>query len=129
MSARPAIAFALGLVAAPAFAESGQEWLTRMGAALNNASYVGEFVSESAERTERLAITHRVRDGVVSERLVSLTGHGRELVRENDEVVVYLPDQKLCDHRASARSQRPDGSASSIRRQDGLLVQGGLGRP
>ncbi len=66
-----------------------------MGAALNNASYVGEFVSESAERTERLAITHRVRDGVVSERLVSLTGHGRELVRENDEVVVYLPDQKL----------------------------------
>jgi len=95
VSARPAIAFALGLAAAPALAESGQEWLTRMGAALNNASYVGEFVSESAERTERLAITHRVRDGVVSERLVSLTGHGRELVRENDEVVVYLPDQKL----------------------------------
>lgn len=95
MSARPAIAFALGLAAVPAFAENGEEWLTRMGAALNNASYIGEFVSESAGRTERLAITHRVRDGVVSERLVSLTGHGRELVRENDEVVVYLPDQKL----------------------------------
>ena len=76
-----------------------------MGAALNNASYVGEFVSESAERTERLAITHRVRDGVVSERLVSLTGHGRELVRENDEVVVYLPDQKLAIiERRSGRS-------------------------
>jgi len=105
VSARPAIAFALGLAAAPAFAESGQEWLTRMGAALNNASYVGEFVSESAERTERLAITHRVRDGVVSERLVSLSGHGRELVRENDEVVVYLPDQKLAIiERRSGRS-------------------------
>ena len=105
MSARPAIAFALGLAAAPAFAESGQEWLTQMGAALNNASYVGEFVSESAGRTERLAITHRVRDGVVSERLVSLSGHGRELVRENDEVVVYLPDQKLAIiERRSGRS-------------------------
>jgi len=105
VSARPAIAFALGLAAAPAFAESGQEWLTRMGAALNNASYVGEFVSESAERTERLAITHRVRDGVVSERLVSLSGHGRELVRENDDVVVYLPDQKLAIiERRSGRS-------------------------
>jgi len=79
----------------PAFAESGQEWLELMGDALNNSSYVGEFVSESAERTERLAITHRVQGGVVSERLVSLTGRGRELVRENDEVVVYLPDQKL----------------------------------
>jgi sigma-E factor negative regulatory protein RseB len=105
VSARPAIAFALGLAAAPAFAESGQEWLARMGAALNNASYVGEFVSESAGRTERLAITHRVRDGVVSERLVSLAGHGRELVRENDEVVVYLPDQKLAIiERRSGRS-------------------------
>ena len=95
MSLRAATTFLLGLAAAPAFAESGQEWLARMGAALNNSSYVGEFVCESAGRSERLAITHRVRDGVVSERLVSLSGNGRELVRENDEVVVYLPDQKL----------------------------------
>jgi sigma-E factor negative regulatory protein RseB len=105
VSRPPAIALALGLAAAPAFAESGEEWLARMGAALNNASYVGEFVSESAGRTERLAITHRMRDGVVSERLVSLTGHGRELVREDNEVVVYLPDQKLAIiERRSGRS-------------------------
>jgi len=95
VSLRAATAFLLGLAAAPALAESGQEWLARMGEALNNSSYVGEFVCESAGRSERLAITHRVRDGVVSERLVSLSGNGRELVRENDEVVVYLPDQKL----------------------------------
>jgi sigma-E factor negative regulatory protein RseB len=102
---RPALAFALGLAATPALAESGQEWLARMGAALNNSSYVGEFVSESAGRIERLAITHRVRDGVVFERLVSLTGAGRELVRENDEVIVYLPDQKLAIiERRSGRS-------------------------
>ena len=105
MTSRAAISIALGLAAAPALAESGQEWLARMGAALNNASYVGEFVSESAGRTERLTITHRVRDGVVSERLVSLSGNGRELVRENDEVVVYLPDQKLAIiERRSGRS-------------------------
>ncbi len=105
MSLRPAIALALGFAATPAFAESGQEWLDRMAAALNNASYIGEFVSESADRTEKLAITHRVRDGVVSERLVSLSGNGRELVRENDEVVVYLPDQRLAIiERRSGRS-------------------------
>jgi sigma-E factor negative regulatory protein RseB len=95
VSLRAATTFLLGLAAAPALAESGQEWLARMGEALNNSSYVGEFVCQSADRSERLAITHRVRDGVVSERLVSLSGNGRELVRENDEVVVYLPDQKL----------------------------------
>ncbi len=105
MTPRPAIALAFGLAATPAFAENGQEWLARMGAALSNASYLGEFVSESAGRTERFAITHRVLDGVVSERLVSLSGHGRELVRENDEVVVYLPDQKLAIiERRSGRS-------------------------
>jgi len=105
VSLRAGITLSLGLAALPAFAESGQEWLARMGAALNNSSYVGEFVSESAERSERLAITHRVRDGVVSERLVSLEGAGRELVRENDEVVVYLPDQKLAIiERRSGRS-------------------------
>jgi sigma-E factor negative regulatory protein RseB len=95
VSARRAVALALAFAAAPAFAEGGPEWLARMSTALNNASYVGEFVSESAGRSERLAITHRVRDGVVSERLVSLSGSGRELIRENDEVVVYLPDQRL----------------------------------
>ena len=105
MSPRQALALALGFAATPALAESGQEWLGRMAAALNNASYVGEFVSESADRSERLAITHRVRDGVVSERLVSLSGNGRELVRENDEVVVYLPDQRLAIiERRSGRS-------------------------
>jgi sigma-E factor negative regulatory protein RseB len=105
VTSRPALAIAFGLAAAPALADSGQDWLARMGTALSNASYVGEFVSESAGRTERFAITHRVRDGVVSERLVSLSGHGRELVRENDEVVAYLPDQKLAIiERRSGRS-------------------------
>jgi len=105
VSLRAGIALSLSFAALPAFAESGQEWLARMGAALNNSSYVGEFISESAERTERLSITHRVRDGVVSERLVSLEGAGRELVRENNEVVVYLPDQKLAIiERRSGRS-------------------------
>jgi sigma-E factor negative regulatory protein RseB len=105
VTSRPALAIAFGLAAAPALADSGRDWLARMGTALSNASYVGEFVSESAGRTERFAITHRVRDGVVSERLVSLSGHGRELVRENDEVVAYLPDQKLAIiERRSGRS-------------------------
>jgi sigma-E factor negative regulatory protein RseB len=95
VSPRLAIALALGFAATPAFADSGQEWLARMATALNETSYVGEFISESAGRSERLSITHRVHNGIVSERLASLSGNGRELVRENDEVVVYLPDQRL----------------------------------
>ena len=92
---RRGFATLLALAAMPAAAEDGRQWLERMGDALNGASYVGEFVCESAGRSERLQIAHRVKDGAVSERLVSLSGNGRELVRENDEVVVYLPDRKL----------------------------------
>ena len=91
---RPLAACAM-LIAVPAAADDGQEWLNRMAGALAGTSYVGEFVCESAGRAERLGITHRVRDGATSERLVSLSGNGRELVRQDDEVVVYLPDQKL----------------------------------
>jgi sigma-E factor negative regulatory protein RseB len=99
------MALALWLAATPAAADSGQEWLNRMAEALSNSSYIGEFVSESAGRSERLRIVHRVRDGVVSERLSSLSGNGRELVRENDEVIVYLPDQKIAIiERRSGRS-------------------------
>jgi len=92
---RGAITLALCLAAAPVLADTGEEWLERMGDALSNTSYLGEFITESSGRSERLSIVHRVRDGIVSERLVSLSGSGRELVRENDEVIVYLPDQKL----------------------------------
>lgn len=92
-------------VALPAAADEGQDWLDRMAAALAGTSYAGEFVCESAGRAERLRIVHRVRDGAVAERLVSLTGNGRELIRDGDEVVVYLPDQKL-----AIIERRPAGS-------------------
>ncbi len=95
MNIRHAVTSVALLVALPAAADEGQEWLDRMAGALADTSYAGEFVCESAGRAERLRIVHRVRDGAVAERLVSLSGNGRELIRDDDEVVVYLPDQKL----------------------------------
>jgi sigma-E factor negative regulatory protein RseB len=92
-------------VALPAAADEGQEWLDRMAGALAATSYAGEFVCESAGHAESLRIVHRVRDGAVAERLVSLSGNGRELIRDGDEVVVYLPDQKL-----AIIERRPAGS-------------------
>jgi len=102
---RRALASAALLIALPAAADEGQEWLDRMAVALASSSYSGEFVCESAGRAERLRIVHRVKDGAVAERLVSLSGNGREQVRDGDEVVVYLPDQKL-----AIIERRPQGS-------------------
>ncbi len=105
MKIQPALASIALLAALPAAAQDGQIWLDRMARALAGTSYAGEFVCESAGRTERLRIVHRVRDGQVAERLVSLTGNGRELIRDGDEVVVYLPDRKL-----AIIERRPGGS-------------------
>jgi sigma-E factor negative regulatory protein RseB len=41
-----------------------------------------------------MRIIHSVSDGVVTERLVSLDGSGREVIRTQSEVVCYLPDRR-----------------------------------
>ena len=41
-----------------------------------------------------LRIIHRVEDGVVSERLASLDGSGREFIRTGANLTCYLPDQR-----------------------------------
>ena len=106
MNAVRLLAGGLLLLTGTALADGAEQWLGRMSQALASTSYSGEFVCESAGRSEKLRILHRVRDGQVSERLVSLSGRGRELVRMDDEVVVYLPDQKLAIiERQSGRGQ------------------------
>ena len=81
---------------APALAdESARQLLTRMSEALSTSNYSGEFLHSTGTRHERLRIVHRVREGRVSGRLLALEGNRREVVRDGDEVVCYLPDRKL----------------------------------
>jgi sigma-E factor negative regulatory protein RseB len=100
-----AIVLTVCLVAAPAVraADDGPAWLERMSQTLASASYVGEFKLEGHGYSEQMRIVHRVRDGRVSERLVSLSGPGRELVRDGDEVTAYFPDKRL-----AVIERRPD---------------------
>lgn len=98
MPARVPALFLVGLLAAAGTANAGdeaREWLDRMSRTLTTASYVGEFKLEGRGYSERMQIVHCVRDGTVSERLVSLSGPGRELIRRGEEVTAYLPDKKI----------------------------------
>lgn len=74
--------------------ESAREWLGRMNEALATQNYDGEFLHLSNGRVEKMRILHRVAGGRISERLVSLSGSGREIVRNENEVQCYLPDQR-----------------------------------
>ncbi len=44
--------------------------------------------------TQTMRIIHRVEKGKVTERLVSLDGSGREIIRNQNEVICYLPDRR-----------------------------------
>lgn len=83
-----------GSVSAASADDEARSWLTQMNQALSGRNYQGEFVHRGHGAAERLRIFHRVRDGHVAERLVSLSTHGREVVRHDAELQCFLPDQQ-----------------------------------
>lgn len=84
---------ALGLPQRSSGADDPRDWLDKMNHALATRNYDGTFFHLSEGRVETMRIVHRVRAGMVTERLQSLDGSGREFVRNNDELTCYLPDQ------------------------------------
>lgn len=100
------IACVLSVPARAGDADDAREWLERMSRALSNQNYDGRFVHLSGSRTEMMRIVHRVDKGKVGERLVSLDGSGREVIRNETEVVCYLPDKRtvLVEKRTDNRS-------------------------
>jgi sigma-E factor negative regulatory protein RseB len=88
------LALALAL-AGVASADEPAKWLERMNHALTTLNYDGTFAHWEGGKVEMLRIIHRVADGTVSERLVSLDGSGREFVRTGPSLTCYLPDKHV----------------------------------
>lgn len=80
---------------ARADASEGLAWLSRVVQAAQSLNYVGTFEYRSGAHTETSRIAHVVLDGVSSERLEVLDGSPREVVRVNDDVMCYLPRDKV----------------------------------
>ena len=93
---RSALALGCLVLTAPAFAgdADGREWLQRMSQAIATRNYEGRFFHMSRVRSETMQIIHRVADGKVTERLLSLDGSGREIIRDDTQVICYLPDRR-----------------------------------
>jgi len=92
LSAWLLVAGALAALPAVAADDDAREWLAGMTEAVATRTYQGEFLHLANGHVEKLQILHRVKDGHVAERLVSLT-NGREVVRTDSEVQCYLPDE------------------------------------
>jgi sigma-E factor negative regulatory protein RseB len=91
---------ALGLLAAgwslTVAAADPADWLAQMSEAARTANYQGVIVYQTHARLETMRVVHRNRKGKEVERVQTLTGAPREIVRTGNEVVCLLPkDRKV----------------------------------
>jgi sigma-E factor negative regulatory protein RseB len=76
-------------------AQEARDWLDRMNRAVEELNYRGTFVHVLSGTAETLHIVHRNEGGRSAERILSLDGVGREIIRQGDEVQCILPDQRV----------------------------------
>lgn len=73
-------------------AKDGLAWLTRMAEASRQLNYGGTFVYHHGNQSETSRVAHYVNPaGGEMEKLETLDGPAREVIRTNDQVVCYLP--------------------------------------
>lgn len=89
--------------------EAAYDWLVKMNQATRELTYDGTFVYRHDDSLEAMRIVHRVEDGVVQERLVSLNGAAREVIRDDRQVTCYLPDRQsvFVEHRLAREKKFP----------------------
>ncbi len=87
-------------------AKTGIEWLERISRSARELPYSGVFVHQTIEGATSSRITHMVdRLGNEHEKIEMLDGSLTEVIRRNDEMFCYQPDQKTVrvDRRATGR--------------------------
>lgn len=90
-------------------ADPAYDWLMKMSQATRKLSYDGTFVYQHGTQLEAMRIIHWVDKGAVQERLVSLNGAAREVIRDDQQVMCYLPDRKsvVVEHRLGREKSFP----------------------
>jgi len=97
--------------------DSGQarEWLERMSAAMSQMSYQGTFVYVRDGEVETMRITHVTDDSGIRERLYSVSGPHREVIRDRKGVRCVLRDTaSVFEDQVVASSYFPDLPLSVI---------------
>ncbi|MBI2383210.1 MAG: MucB/RseB C-terminal domain-containing protein [Gammaproteobacteria bacterium] len=84
-----AAVWASSAVAGPA------EGLVRISEAARTGNYQGIVVYRDGEMLETLRLVHRFQDGEERERMVSLTGDAREILRRGTEVTTVVPAARV----------------------------------
>ncbi|GJL82043.1 MAG: sigma factor AlgU regulatory protein MucB [marine bacterium B5-7] len=70
----------------------------RIETAPEQYSYIGSFIYEHDGEMETMRVAHRMEKDGFRQRLFSMTGSAREIIRDNEGVWCYLPDKKIGVH-------------------------------
>lgn len=93
----PALAFAFASCSSPVFADQpidGVVWLDKIVSAAQKLNYSGTFTYSAGSHMETSRITHVADASGERERLEVLDGSPREVIRVNNEVKCYLPEER-----------------------------------
>lgn len=72
----------------------GRDWFERMGKAVETLNYRGTMVHSHNGQLDTLEVVHQFKEGKVFERVTSLNGSGREVIRKGDDVRCTYTDRK-----------------------------------
>lgn len=100
-------------------------WLDKMSRSVNQVSYHGVVTFQRGDDMQAMQISHSVTDGLVSERLIELTGQGAEVLRVDHPLECVHPGHRLL--RIGAELQSGECGLASYYRfrvSDGELVAG-----
>lgn len=92
-------AVVLGLAStAVAASQDGAHWLMKINNAARELNYTGTYVYVEGHRIESMRVTHRANEGAMRQRIYSLNGAPREVIRDSEQVWCYIPDKKVGVH-------------------------------
>lgn len=85
----------LALLLVAGVAAAADDWLSRASHAVRTTNYQGVLVYLRSGNIDTLRIVHRYRDEEERERLISLTGEPREVLRDGAMVTSILPERQV----------------------------------
>ncbi len=88
------LSLSLPATAATAAPEGVRGWLAAMSNAVHTLNYEGTFIYLHDEQLEAMRVVHSVDADGERERLVSLNGAAREVIRDNASVTCVAPDSR-----------------------------------
>ncbi len=128
---RIVVALAVGVFPPLAVADAA-DWIMKISEAATGASFSGTLIYASDGEIRVMDVARRVENGLIRERIYSLDGEPREIVRNENRIWCYMPDQNMVvqDYWRAEESGFPGilpGDLNRLRRNYDI-EEGGEGR-